>query len=170
MHVIDVVCYILRMRNQLHVQFVAAPQPVVKFAGHFGEAAEIAVPPVAGRILELDFRELLSINSSGLRILSEWTRRLDAARLDLSFCPPFFVQQLNIVVGLLPSGSRVLSFFVPYCNGDTSVERFVLLEHGRHFQTVDGEPRVHFPEVKDQGQKLEPDVAPGYFNFLKSYA
>lgn len=126
-----------------------------------------SVPPEAARV-EVDLRGLTALNSAGLRQWKDWIRRLGPRALVLQECPPFFIDQINMIEGLLPEKTRIVSFWVPYINAETESESQVRWIHGHHFKN--GGIR-EFPSAQDSlGHPLQIDVPRDkFFRFLKKY-
>jgi hypothetical protein len=80
-------------------------------------------------------------------------------------CPKIVVDQINMVLGFLPAGTKVESFFVPYYSEASGNEKMILFVNGREFK--DG--KVSPPEgVNDEGgAPMEMDVIEAkYFKFV----
>ncbi len=111
-------------------------------------------------------KELISINSTGLR---EWIllmRKMSAAKICLFDCPKLFIDQVNMVKGVLPSNAKIMSFYVPYFNEKNGTEKIVLFVVGEHFQNNQLMP---FKKITDEkGDEMEVDVIEAkYFKFIK---
>lgn len=123
---------------------------------------EIKVEPV----LKFNFKNLKSINSTGIREWIKLMQKLTASSIELFECPKPFIDQANMVQGFIPSNARVMSFYVPYYNEDNETEKKVLLVYGQHYTEGKLNP---LPAVKDDsGAPMELDVIESkYFKFIK---
>ena len=122
--------------------------------------------------VEIDLEELTMINSVGLRSFGVWASALGNEVIEFSHCPKFFIDQLNMVAGLVPPRSRIISFYVPYFSDELDQERMILYRRGLEFDRIDGKVKINNPEVQgDKGERFVIDVMPDkYFAFLKTYA
>lgn len=122
--------------------------------------------------LNLDLKDLTSINSLGIRNFHSWIYSIECQRLRLFHCPRVFVNQLNLVDGFLPAKTEIESFFVPYFSERTGEETSVLFTKFLEFKSADGKIKLSFPKVTDaQGFPMEIDViGEQYFRFLESYS
>ena len=117
----------------------------------------------------LDLSAVRSLNSCGIR---EWIRWIKAAptsaRLVLKECPKVVVDQINMVDGFLPKGTRIQSFMVPYYCEACEKVKSVLFKEGEHY--AHGKMKSTLPPVScDQCQQpMEWDVIESkYFKFLQ---
>ncbi len=70
-----------------------------------------------------------------------------------------------MVLGFLPQGTRVESFFVPYYNEASGNEKMVLFINGREFK--DGKVTPPATVNDDSGDPMEMDVIESkYFKFV----
>jgi hypothetical protein len=122
--------------------------------------------------LNLDLKDLTSINSLGIRNFHSWIYSIQCQRLRVLNCPRVFVNQLNLVAGFLPPKTEIESFFVPYYSEKTSEETSVLFTKFLEYKSVAGKTKISFPRVTDsQGNTMELDVLEdNYFRFLDSYS
>jgi hypothetical protein len=124
-------------------------------------------PGPAGAVV-LDLNGVTAINSVGIREWIKWVKSFPpAVKLSVRNCPKIIVDQINMVAGFLPAGTRIDSFYVPYYSDATGNEKMVLFQNGKEFKD-DGS--LEFPaEVKDDsGEAMEMDVIEAkYFKFLK---
>lgn len=147
---------LLRMQGAVNEQADFGP---VKFAKR---------PPI-----ELDLGELTSINSVGIRGFAEWSSRLENEVIELSHVPKFFVDQINMIPGLIPARSKVISFYVPYFCPEKEIEKRILFRRGLEFElNPEGAVKLHYPVVTDDNKsEYELDVVPDkYFAFLEDFA
>ncbi|WP_413558521.1 hypothetical protein [Bdellovibrio sp. HCB209] len=122
--------------------------------------------------LNLDLKDLISINSLGIRNFHSWIYSIECQRLRLLHCPRVFVNQMNLVDGFLPPKTEIESFFVPYFSEKTGEETSVLFTNFLEFKKVDGKLKLNFPQVLDsKGVPMEIDViGEQYFRFLELYS
>lgn len=139
----------------------------VVMAGSIDEDADFTQLNLTGASqIEIDMGGLKSINSCGIREWIKWMGTAPSANISFNQCPKVIVDQINMVDGFLPGNAKVHSFFVPYYNDDSGVEKNVLFRLGTEF----GENSVTPPaEVKDEeGNVMEMDVIESkYFKFIK---
>ena len=111
-----------------------------------------------------NLKDVSMINSCGIREWIKMTQRIDpTVEIIYEFVPPVFVNQMNLVQGLLPENGTVSSFYAPYYDEENDSELKVLIKSS---QTVDGKAPV--VKTKD-GVELEFDgIEANYFKFLKS--
>lgn len=64
--------------------------------------------------LFINLEEVTAINSFGIREWIKLMRMLKNAKIQLSHCPKLFIDQVNMVTGILPENSQIISFYVPY--------------------------------------------------------
>jgi hypothetical protein len=139
---------------------------VLDVAGNIDEDANFA--PVefgATTAIILDLEKVTAINSVGIREWIKWTKTFPTAALSVRKCPKIIVDQINMVAGFLPTGTKVQSFFVPYFAEESGNEKMVLFEDGKEFVPGKVSPPA---EVKDEtGEVMEMDVIEAkYFKFL----
>ncbi|MFZ3231884.1 MAG: hypothetical protein WA160_16880 [Pseudobdellovibrio sp.] len=124
--------------------------------------AEIPVDP----ILKFNFKNLKSINSTGIREWIKLMQKLNKSAIELYECPKPFIDQANMVQGFVPSNARVMSFYVPYYNEDNETEKKVLLIYQQHY--ADGKLNPLPKVLDDSGAEMEMDVIESkYFKFIK---
>src|ERR1700679_1102075 len=109
--------------------------PCLTLKGAIDEDANFSQGPVTGSAVIVDLGAVTAINSVGIREWIKWTKTLPAGcKLTVRNCPKIIVDQINMVLGFLPAGSRVESFFVPYYSEATGNEKMVLFINGREFK------------------------------------
>jgi hypothetical protein len=141
----------------------------LKFSGEIDEDADFSIVEVSGANgVDIDFQEVTSINSCGVRELYKWVQGIPPqVQINYLNCPEIMVGQFNMVAGLLKPGTKVKSFYTPYfcekCNAHTDV----LFASGKEFTDAN----VKVPqEVKCSNcqSPTEIDVIEGtYFKFLQ---
>ncbi len=139
---------------------------IVEFHGHIDED----FMRVANTIPDSDsyvfnFKNLVSINSSGIREWILYTQKIKSKKVILTDCTKAFIDQASMVEGFVPSGFQVLSFYVPYYNEEIDQEKLVLVQYGKEY-TQDSHSIPN--EFKDtDGVTYEIDIIPNkYFKFL----
>lgn len=140
---------------------------VLTLDGTIDEDASFSPPDVGGfSSVILDLERITAINSVGIREWIKWIKSFPpASELSVRNCPKVIVDQINMVAGFLPKGTKVQSFYVPYYSDASGSEKMVLFEAGKEFR----EGSVFPPEeVKDEsGELMEMDVIEAkYFKFL----
>lgn len=134
--------------------------------GNIDEDASFAPATAEGAQVTVDLGGVTAINSVGIREWIKWTKSLPSGcKMVVRNCPKIVVDQINMVLGFLPPGARVESFFVPYYSDATGNEKMVLFVNGKEFK--DG--KVSPPEGvnDDGGEPMEMDVIEAkYFKFV----
>ena len=160
------------MRDSFKVQVTGKEHVVVRLSGEINEMADLsAVRLPVGLPVEIDMSAVTSINSMGIRSFREWALKVSNATFHFSYCPKVFIDQLNMIRGMLPPQARVISFYVPFFSETTGEEKNHLYIQGEHFKIEGGEVKIFDPVMKDaNGMDMELDVIPAkYFSFLNSY-
>ena len=76
----------------------------------------------------LDLQKLRIINSCGVRELISWLNsQAEGTLVEFINCPVFFVQQANMVNGIVNSTRRIKSFYAPYFNEIDETEHDILV-------------------------------------------
>ncbi len=121
--------------------------------------------------LHIDVKDLVAMNSLGIRNFHNWIHRVQCERLRFFYCPRIFINQLNLVEGFLPAKAEIESFFVPYYSERTGEDASVLFTKYLEYKKVNGKLTLSIPEMQDsEGNKMELDVFQGqYFRFLEKY-
>ncbi len=143
---------------------------LIRFIGPLTEVADLdPVRVKKSKPVEIDLEELSTINSVGVREFQKWIRTLENETIEFSHCPKFFIDQVNMVEGFLPSRAQITSFYVPFFNSETGTEKTVLFREGIEYSCKPGESYLKIPDVKgDSGEPMEIDVLPSkFFHFLK---
>lgn len=122
--------------------------------------------PYFGEI-NFNLKNLISINSSGIRAWVILMQKMKTAYISLYECPKAFIDQVNMVNGFIPNNARIVSFYVPYYNEKNKTEKQVLFILGQDFKDSKLMPLKKISD--DQGEEMELDVIEAkYFKFLKS--
>ena len=113
----------------------------------------------------VDFDGLTVMNSIGIRSWLSWTAGKKGFKsMKLEHCPPIFIDQAAHILGMIPAYASVESFYAPFYESETQVEKSVLLVRGKDF----GENGLTLPKVvNEKGNPYELDVPNSYFDFLK---
>lgn len=129
--------------------------------------ATLQVP--ADFALEIHLEQLRGINSLGVRSFIIWSSTLKNSKITIHDAPKSFVDQLNMVAGLLPDQTRMRSFVVPYYSEITGEEESTIFAAGINFYLFEGQWKFSFPEIQDsKGNAMFLDIQPErYFKFLE---
>jgi ABC-type transporter Mla MlaB component len=121
--------------------------------------------------IEINLDQLQSINSSGIKAWINWKEENlenHQNQVIVHNCPECFVEQLNILSGMIPAHSQIKSFKVPYYDEDDDEIVQITLVAGEHYK---GSEVMVKDFIEQDGKKLEIDVdTEDYFNFLKNYS
>ncbi len=123
------------------------------------------------RPVEIDLGEVTAMNSIGIRDFAAWMASLENPVIEFSHCPKFFIDQVNMIIGLVPVRASFLSFYVPFFSSVTDEEKRVLFVKGMEYKGVGENVTIELPEVRDsKGNPMELDVVSDrYFEFLKRH-
>jgi hypothetical protein len=139
----------------------------VHVAGVLDEDTDFSPHSLAGSAqIEMHLKDVKGINSCGIREWIKWIGTAEKAQVTYFECPKIIVDQINMVQGFLPSGGKVMSFFVPYYCDDSGEEKNILFSHGKEYTDT----TVTSPaSVKDSaGNDMEIDVVEAkYFKFIQ---
>jgi len=115
----------------------------------------------------INLDQVKMINSLGIREWIKFVGQLSQLNVEFVKCPKIFIDQVNMVQGFITPNCKIKSFYVPYFNEDSNVEKNVLYVFGTDYG--DGFLNVK-PSVKgDDGSDLDIDVVEQkYFKFLKN--
>jgi len=148
----------------------------IELFGDLTQNAEGLLEPVflsGVETVTIDLKNLTAINSVGIRFFMIWIADFSKVALTFENCPPFFIDQVNMVSGFLPSHSKVKSFFVPYFAEETGFTKWVLYTEGQEYRRTGAHVLMkHFTTLMDdQGYPMHPDVLESkFFKFLDQYA
>jgi len=113
--------------------------------------------------LYIDLGKIVQMNSCGVRSLIGLIKNLSDKKIAYTNCPCIFINQINMVKGLLPDYCRVVSFYAPYFSPITQEEIDVLIETT---EVAGGKaPAKKHPETNENMQF--DDLEDIYFKFLK---
>lgn len=148
----------------------------LEFAGAINEQAKIGNFDFEKIInVFLDLSRVDFINSIGIGIWIRWFHSALEKKPDLKFyfmgTPKILIDQFNNVTSLLPQGTQVKSFAVPYLCPDCDTEMSVNINEGKDYtlnpmtKTYDIKlPKIGCPKCK---ANMEADINPKkYFRFL----
>lgn len=112
-----------------------------------------------------NFKNLLSINSSGIREWIKYITQYPKAKFILAECPKVFIDQVNMVEGFINKNCQIISFYVPYFSEDNDSEKLLLAQFGKHYTETSNDIASTIKD--DAGVEYEIDVIPTkYFKFL----
>lgn len=118
--------------------------------------------------MTVDLEGLTAINSIGIREWIRWVKGLGAVKLRVRACPRVFVDQINMVAGMLPEGAIVESFYVPYHCEEQDAEIAVLWTRG--VQYGGGKVLDEAETWNGNGRRYLIDVEPRrYFAFVRRF-
>ena len=121
--------------------------------------------PSSGEV-NVNLKNLQSINSTGIREWIKLMQKMKAAKIHLFECPKAFIDQANMVKGFIPTNAKVMSFYVPYFNEKTETEKNVLFVLNEHYSAGQLHPLKKV--VDDAGEEMEIDIVEAkYFKFIK---
>jgi hypothetical protein len=146
----------------------------ISIEGNINEDSDLDKLPLEG-ITELiiDLNELEYIKSIGIKNWIQWVKTFPKkTKLVLKNCTPHIVNQFNMINGLLPQGTVVESFYVPFfCNACGREDKSLML-NGKDFEgPVGGKPaRINIPKEMTcpecKGNMEIDTVESKYFQFL----
>ncbi len=115
----------------------------------------------------LDLTLVESINSLGIRDWIKFLNELHHHRIYLKHCPKVIIDQINMVQGFLPKHCRVVSFFIPYFNKESHLEKNVLIELDQSREITLEKLCVEKSIFDENKREFEIDVVTQkYFKFL----
>ncbi len=138
-------------------------------SGAMDEDAKLPDPGTLSALSEviIDTAGIQAINSCGVREWIKWVKAMPPTlKLVYVNSPKIIVDQMNMIGGLLPKGSSVKSFFVPYFCESDKLSHNVLFTEGKEFtgKTAQAPATMACPKC---GKPMEIDVIEAkYFKFL----
>lgn len=115
--------------------------------------------------IAINMRDLISINSGGIR---EWVMlmlKMKNSEIELYECPKVFIDQVNTVKDFVPNNVKIMSFYVPYYNEKTGSEKNVLFRLNHEFTGTKVMPLKKV--IDEKGIELDIDVVESkYFKFI----
>ena len=117
--------------------------------------------------IKFNLKNLISINSGGIR---EWVLlmiKLGLSRIYLYECPKVFIDQVNMVKNFVPPNAKIMSFYVPYYNEKNGTEKSVLFTFNKDYTE---DKILPLKKVLDEkGDVMEIDIVESkYFKFIQS--
>ncbi|MCT4641260.1 MAG: hypothetical protein N4A33_03115 [Bacteriovoracaceae bacterium] len=98
-------------------------------SGHINEDSDFSsLKELNADSIILNFKDILSINSCGIR---EWTialKQIKATTIKYEQCPTFIIDQINMIVDFIKKGVEITSFYAPYFCEHCDEEVNVLLK------------------------------------------
>lgn len=150
---------------------------IISISGYLDQNADFSAIKLGNaKKVAFDLTELALMNSSGIRAWVSSMRDLTLSpttpKFHFSNCPKIFVDHLNMVMGLVPTGAVIDSFHVPYfcANCDECSTRLYRRDVDYTFGTAEKAPtwQIHVVKCAKCNDALEMDVAPqAYFAFLR---
>lgn len=140
------------------------------FAGSIDEDAKLPDPNEFKSMAEItvDMGGVQAINSCGVREWVKWIKAMPpTTKLIYTNSPKVIVDQMNMIGGLLPKGTVIKSFQVPYFCENCKQVHAIVFNEGKEFQGKAAKaPDLNCPKC---GQPMELDVIEAkYFKFLSS--
>ncbi len=138
------------------------------FAGSIDEDAKLPDPATlqASAEITVDMGGEQAINSCGVREWVKWVKAVPpSAKLIYVNSPKVIVDQMNMIGGLLPKGTVIKSFQVPYFCESCKQAHNMTFNEGKEFQGKTAKP----PELTCPkcGSPMELDIIEAkYFKFL----
>lgn len=160
------------MKGIFRVLITGRDHLLVRMEGPINEHADFTPVKFAKRPpIEIDMSEVTLINSVGIRAFADWSAQLQNEVIELSHVPKFFVDQINMIPGLIPARAKVISFYVPFFCPENEKEKRVLYRRGLEFDVKGGEVKLSHPTVTDEEKHpYELDVVPvKFFSFLEDF-
>jgi hypothetical protein len=140
----------------------------IQVVGAVDEVFNKNVAPVDFKMSSvIDLGKLSLINSTGIREWINWIGQFGSTSLVFTNCPKIFIDQINMINGLIPENSIVESFQVPYFNENEDKEHLFLAVQGQHYT----KQKIEIPEaITINGTAFELDVMPAkYFKFISKF-
>ena len=108
----------------------------IDLSGTLNETAKLdKLPSDKFTELFINLNFLANINSIGIRNWILWCKHLPVQpQFTFSHCPCFFVEQMSAIRGLVPPGSIISSFYIPYFCESCNCEDHFLAELGVHYK------------------------------------
>ncbi len=151
------------MRSKCELKVV---DKVIYLSGRLDETFEIVKSSIpTNSELNLNLKDLISINSSGVRQWILLMRQIKQAKILLFECPKVFVDQANMVRDFIPENAKIMSFYVPYYNEKNETEKSILFKLNEHYTTDIVLPLQRV--IDNSGSEMEIDVIESkYFKFI----
>ncbi|MGE4130829.1 MAG: lipid asymmetry maintenance protein MlaB [Bdellovibrionales bacterium] len=144
---------------------------LVRLVGDLNEFADLRAAGLpSSPSVEVDLSELRTINSAGIREFLAWTSKIKNKDLSFSHCPKFFIDQVNMIAGLIPSQTKIVSFYVPFYCAELDKEKVAFYRSGLEFSVEQGIPQIRHPVMEETNHKYVLDVDErSFFKFLTKF-
>lgn len=149
--------------------------PELTLTGSIDESADFTqlhLPKT--KILAINLDGITHVNSLGIRSWIQWVATLTNIETYIfKKCPMVIINQVNILQGLLPAGSSIESFYIPFFCASCGHDGKVLAERGKDFyessENKDAQIEIRLERICPKCNQLYcADVAPArYFRFLR---
>ena len=141
----------------------------LKFSGEIDEDANFAGAEISGADeIDVDFQEINSINSCGVRELYKWVESIPTRiKVNYLFCHEIIIGQFNMVAGLLKANIKVKSFYTPYFCEVCNVRTEVLFSAGTDFNGANVRELQDVKCHKCSGPTAIDVIENSYFKFLQ---
>ena len=142
---------------------------VAKLSGTLNEDARFSQDDLSGvTCVNVDFKDVESINSCGVRTLIEWLNTIPLqSQVNYQNCPKIVIDQINMVGGLLRQGGKIESFYTPYYCDNCDFQTNILFESGKEFVGASLTPPKNVACSKCKGLTEIDVIADKYFKFLR---
>lgn len=113
--------------------------------------------------VQIDFQEVVLINSCGVRELINFIKNFENQNLIYINCPRVIMNQFNSVKGLVPKNSKIKSFYAPYYGAISDSEMDIKL-YAHEIISCKAPKKTNL----DTGEELIfEEVEEIYFRFIK---
>ena len=142
----------------------------ITISGPLDENSEFPEVPAAGKVV-MDLEGVKYINSIGIKGWITWITPI-AAQSSIEFvnCPKAIILQMNMVKNFLPTGAKVVSFYLPlFCEECDQEDKALLnLEQDVAIHGDDVKITAELPKCGEEKCEFEVDVIlKKYFRFAK---
>lgn len=140
---------------------------VLYLSGRIDETFHEAIitTPDSGEV-SFNLKGIVSINSTGIRAWILLMRKMQGAIIYFYECPRIFIDQANMVKGVLTENAKIMSFYVPYYNDKNGTEKNILFVLNHQYTANKLMPLEKV--LDEKGDEMEMDVLESkYFKFIK---
>jgi hypothetical protein len=134
----------------------------IHLSGKIAENEAFPEVPRDVESVEIDSKNLNSLNSMGIIAMRTWVKEQLAANRDLqvtfSNLAPCLIYTLTLAPELVPPDSKITSLQVPYYNENQDIQRLITYEYGTHFDESEINPPIHITDPEFPGDKLDYDI------------
>lgn len=110
-----------------------------------------------GNHITVNLDKVLKTNSPGLQLWIQWIRSFHPTqKINLIHVPDHFMMSASMVESLLTRSCQISSFYVPYVNINTNIQKKYLLTLGKDF-------KENLINVNKKFSDMEIDVSPERF-------